>query len=126
MMRPEIASMPSKGSSRKRTRGLWMMAAASDVTLNVCLGADFEGGELHLEGVRCARCMQTFPRPEERIDVVQRPGWAILHRGKHRHRARLITAGARRNLIVWCTSAAFRDRPEPEGCPEWCERAPRS
>src|SRR5262249_39829619 len=56
---------------------------ASDVTLNVCLGKEFTGGELYFRGVRCGECQQTAWRPEEEFDVAHVPGRAILHRGRH-------------------------------------------
>ena len=37
-----------------------------------------------------------------------RLGWAVVHRGRHRHGAADIQSGERVNLIVWCRSWAWR------------------
>lgn len=90
---------------------------ASLVTLNVCLGRDFEGGELYFAGVRCPVCQQTPPRPEEQFELAHEPGVAILHRGPHRHGAHPIRAGERRNLILWCRSSSHDGWRH---CDRWC------
>lgn len=36
----------------------------SEVTLNVCLGKEFEGGELFFRGVRCEKHVNGEARPE--------------------------------------------------------------
>lgn len=97
---------------------------ASDVTLNICLGTDFSGGELYFRGIRCESCMQTRARPEEEFDIAQVPGRAILHRGKHRHGAKAILEGERHNLILWCNSSQYAASNEPERCPSWCHSSP--
>ncbi|CAI0374937.1 unnamed protein product [Linum tenue] len=74
----------------------------SEVTLNVCLGKDFFGGELYFRGVRCDKHVNTVPHPEEIGDYTHIPGRAVLHRGRHRHGARATTSGQRLNLILWC------------------------
>lgn len=97
----------------------------SDVTLNLCLGGDFEGGELYFRGRRCALHLDTPSAPEEDFDYDHVPGVALLHAGKHRHGAHPITAGERCNLIVWCMSSRERAREETEGaaCSAWCGAA---
>lgn len=78
----------------------------SEITLNVCLGGDFEGGELLFGGLR--------DDPEERhlarTPVAHRPGMALLHRGSHCHEAVAVESGVRTNLIVWCRSSETRRR----------------
>jgi len=91
----------------------------AEVTLNLCLSDDFEGGALRFEGRRCRRHWQDYASREELIDVPQRPGLAVLHAGAHRHRALPTSTGRRTNLIVWCRSSDYRAVPEP-GCPPWC------
>ncbi|CAL1352424.1 unnamed protein product [Linum trigynum] len=81
----------------------------SEVTLNVCLGKDFFGGELYFRGVRCDKHVNTVPHPEEIGDYSHIPGRAVLHRGRHRHGARATTSGQRLNLILWCRSSAYRE-----------------
>jgi len=70
-------------------RSLAPHADDSDVTLNVCLGRTFEGGDLVFS------------------DGSQKPlhhavGQAVLHRGTAEHRATRLRAGHRTNLILWC------------------------
>ncbi|BBM85048.1 prolyl hydroxylase family protein [Candidatus Uabimicrobium amorphum] len=92
---------------------------ASDVTLNICLGNEFTGGDLYFGGIRCAWCQQTPPLKEEEIGVRHEPGHAILHRGKHRHSAQHIKSGERINMIMWCMSSRNQQTPLDE-CPTWC------
>jgi hypothetical protein len=93
---------------------------ASDVTLNVCLGRTFTGGELFFRGMRCGLCQQTEPLPGESFDIAHAMGQAILHRGNHRHGANPITEGDRFNLILWCASSKFGHRQKEEHRPEYC------
>jgi len=93
---------------------------ASDVTLNVCLGKEFTGGELFFHGMRCGICQHTQPLPGETFEIGHVPGQAILHRGNHRHGARPITGGERYNLILWCYSTDFGHRQQMEHRTEWC------
>jgi hypothetical protein len=97
----------------------------SDVTLNVCLGKQFTGGNLYFGGVRCELHQQTQTAGDEDFEFEHQPGKGILHVGKHRHLARKITSGERHNLILWCRSSRFEETDSMEGsrahkCPEWC------
>jgi hypothetical protein len=92
----------------------------SDVTLNVCLGKKFTGGELYFRGVRCGICQQTAPLPEEEFQIGHVPGRAILHRGRHRHGAHPITGGERYNLILWCNSSSYDGRHDKQHDPAFC------
>jgi len=89
--------------------------APSAVTLNVCLGGDFDGGALVFSGRRCKRHELDPVRDEEIYEVPQKIGQAIVHLGHHQHRARQITRGTRTNLILWC-SAKRRSRKHPSWC----------
>ncbi|KAG2265396.1 hypothetical protein Bca52824_072475 [Brassica carinata] len=84
----------------------------SEVTLNVCLGKQFSGGELYFRGVRCANHMKSPEKnlPLEHYDYPHVPGQAVLHRGSHRHGAKAITNGIRANLIMWCRTVEDRLR----------------
>jgi hypothetical protein len=93
---------------------------ASDVTLNVCLGKEFTGGELYFRGVRCGLCQQTDWLPAEEFQIGHVPGRAILHRGRHRHGAQPITGGARYNLILWCNSSRYDGRHDKTHDPKFC------
>ena len=98
----------------------------SEVTLNLCLGEEFEGGTLYFRGRRCWLHVDSDGSAADEVDVVHRPGVAILHAGKHRHGARVVRRGRRRNLIVWCRSTVFRawERDQPaDVCPDWCRRS---
>lgn len=94
---------------------------ASDITLNVCLGNIFTGGELFFGGIRCSQCQQTPPHQKEEFQIVHQPGHAILHRGKHRHSAQNIESGERLNLILWCMSSLYQKQYDPNVCASWCD-----
>ncbi|KAL8463427.1 hypothetical protein ACS0TY_034180 [Phlomoides rotata] len=74
----------------------------SEVTLNICLGKQFTGGELFFRGVRCENHVNSETKPTEIYDYTHVPGQAVLHRGRHRHGARATTSGSRINLLLWC------------------------
>nr|KYP61476.1 putative PKHD-type hydroxylase At1g22950 family [Cajanus cajan] len=81
----------------------------SEVTLNVCLGKQFSGGELFFRGMRCEKHLRTETHPKETFDYFHVPGRAVLHHGRHRHGARATTSGHRVNLLLWCRSSGFRE-----------------
>ncbi|GAB2280023.1 2-oxoglutarate and iron-dependent oxygenase domain-containing protein cp2 [Dionaea muscipula] len=98
----------------------------AEVTLNVCLGKQFSGGELFFRGVRCDKHVNTEMQPEEIFDYCHIPGRAVLHRGRHRHGARATTEGNRINLILWCRSSAFRElKKYQEDFSSWCGECQR-
>ncbi|CAI9259276.1 unnamed protein product [Lactuca saligna] len=99
----------------------------SEVTLNVCLGKQFAGGELYFRGVRCEKHMHTESQPEEIFEYSHVPGRAVIHRGRHRHGARPTTAGNRVNLLIWCRSAVFRElrKHMNESTTRWCGECQR-
>ncbi len=101
-------------------RDLALHVDDSEVTVNVCLGRSFDGGELLMSGRRCGAHLQTRARPGERVALAQEPGFALIHAGMHRHEALPVTRGERLNLILWCRSSAFRRGPRP-ACPPWCD-----
>ncbi|XP_021896169.1 uncharacterized PKHD-type hydroxylase At1g22950-like [Carica papaya] len=99
----------------------------SEVTLNVCLGRQFSGGQLFFRGIRCDRHVNTETKPEEILDYSHVPGCAVLHRGRHRHGARATTFGHRVNLILWCRSSIFRELKKylKDDCSSWCGECQR-
>lgn len=98
----------------------------SEVTLNVCLGKQFSGGELYFRGVRCDKHMNTEALPEEIFEYSHVPGHAIIHRGRHRHGARAITSGQRINLLLWCRSSVFRElKKHQKEFASWCGECQR-
>ncbi|KAG0491015.1 hypothetical protein HPP92_007878 [Vanilla planifolia] len=83
----------------------------SEVTLNVCLGKQFSGGELFFEEI---------------LEYSHVPGQAVLHRGRHRHGARPTTSGHRINLLLWCRSSAFREMKKyQKDFSSWCGECQR-
>ncbi|XP_045792678.1 2-oxoglutarate and iron-dependent oxygenase domain-containing protein CP2-like [Trifolium pratense] len=93
----------------------------SEVTLNVCLGKEFSGGELFFRGSRCERHVNTGTQSEEAFDYSHVPGRAVLHRGRHRHGARATTSGHRINLLMWCRSSVFREmKLYQKDFSDWC------
>lgn len=98
----------------------------AEVTLNVCLGERFDGGALGFRGVRCPDHVGTPATAPESFEVEHQPGWAVLHHGRHRHRADALRAGRRVNLILWCRSEPRPPLRPGEGlCPPWCGVHPR-
>ncbi|KAK9051080.1 hypothetical protein SSX86_027706 [Deinandra increscens subsp. villosa] len=81
----------------------------SEVTLNVCLGKEFTGGELFFGGMRCEQHVNSEPCPKEICVYSHKPGHAIIHRGYNRHGAKAITSGHRINLVMWCRSSVSRE-----------------
>lgn len=93
----------------------------SEVTLNVCLGKEFNGGDLFFRGVRCDKHVNGEVHPEEIFEYAHVPGRAILHAGRHRHGAKAITSGQRTNLILWCRSSEFRELKKYQSdFSSWC------
>ncbi|XP_010506541.1 PREDICTED: uncharacterized PKHD-type hydroxylase At1g22950-like [Camelina sativa] len=93
----------------------------SEVTLNVCLGKEFVGGELFFRGTRCEKHVNTATKSDEIYDYDHVPGQAVLHRGRHRHGARATTSGHRVNMLLWCRSSVFRElKTHQKEFSSWC------
>lgn len=96
----------------------------ADATLSLCLEGDAEGSEVIFEGLRCGLHLDHPLRPGERFAYAHRPGQAVLHSGKHRHRVAPIRRGTRLGLILWARALASRERFEAAAaaghCPAWC------
>lgn len=71
----------------------------SEVTLNVCLGKEFQGGLLNFYGEK-----GEATEKKEEVNVTHEVGTGILHSGRHWHEAEAISEGERCNLILWCRS----------------------
>ena len=69
----------------------------SEVTLNCCLGDEFEGGIVEFYGLRGT------PEEGQFIGRVDRPnvGTAVLHSGRNLHAVSNVLSGDRYALIVW-------------------------
>ncbi|KAI6649528.1 hypothetical protein LOD99_6694 [Oopsacas minuta] len=96
----------------------------SQVTLNLCLGSIFTGGDLWFSGVRCPPHLNTPNTSKEYFTYSHIPGTGLIHMGKHRHGAKDLTSGKRSNLIVWFRSKKERDQElkdcQDKICPNWC------
>ncbi|XVF86133.1 hypothetical protein PTKIN_Ptkin18bG0016200 [Pterospermum kingtungense] len=98
----------------------------SEVTLNICLGKQFSGGDLFFRGVRCDKHVNTETHSDEILDYSHVPGHAVLHRGRHRHGARATASGHRVNLLLWCRSSVFRElRKYQKDFSSWCGECQR-
>ena len=83
----------------------------AEVTANVNIGGDWEGGELLLYG----GAERDAPARDPALTFAHRRGVALLHRGRELHAARPITRGFRTNLVFWGRSTAHRHAVA--GCP---------
>lgn len=104
----------------------------AEVTLNVCLGKTFMGGDLYfgpMKGVRrlflCFNPSHSHPLkakavPQPSHIYQHRLGRGILHRGYQMHGAHPITAGERCNFIMWMRSSSVRN----PSCP-MCDHRPQ-
>ncbi|KAJ8747765.1 hypothetical protein K2173_012954 [Erythroxylum novogranatense] len=93
----------------------------SEVTLNVCLGKQFHGGELFFRGIRCDKHINSEAYSEEVLDYGHVPGRAVLHCGRHRNGVKATTSGNQLNLILWCRSSVFRElKKYQKDCSNWC------
>ncbi|RDY02183.1 putative PKHD-type hydroxylase, partial [Mucuna pruriens] len=99
----------------------------AEVSLNICLGKEFSGGQLFFRGARCDEHVNSETKPGEMFDYSHVPGHAILHSGRHRHGARPTTSGNRMNLILWCRSSAFRElKKKQSDFSSWCGECRRN
>ncbi|KAL1529021.1 hypothetical protein AB1Y20_010341 [Prymnesium parvum] len=88
-------------------KGLDMHTDDSDVTLNVCLGDDFEASGLTFCG--------NVGAPDHRqlsTTYQHTPGRAVVHLGRRRHGADDIQRGRRINLIMWNYNRPYRNSAE--------------
>jgi len=77
----------------------------AEVTLNICLGKQFEEGSLYFGHMRTERQPDTA-YAEYRHKLTH----GLIHRGQHMHGAMPITDGERYNLIMWLRSSKIRNR----------------
>ncbi|CAF3374691.1 unnamed protein product [Rotaria socialis] len=78
----------------------------AEITFNVSLGDQFEGGDLYFgtmaKAHRTAFSNFTF--------VEHKPTIGVLHRAQHLHGSEPITSGERYNLIIWMRSSSKRSQ----------------
>jgi len=92
------SSQPSENKGAQRHR-LVPHTDDSEVTLNVGMGDDFEGGDLSFWNLRGTQ--------EEGNHVGEfhpRIGHAMLHSGRHLHEVKEVTKGDRYAMIIWARS----------------------
>jgi hypothetical protein len=87
--------------------GLDMHSDSSDVTLNVCLGREFDGATLTFCG-----CVGNLDHRRRSHVYTHRIGRAVIHLGRQRHGADDIVSGERLGLILWNTSQPWRKTKE--------------
>lgn len=75
-------------SASRGPRGHFPHVDDSGLTINVCLGPTFTGGELVIDN---------------KATIPQVPGRAIVHEGRLPHHSNDIASGERYNLVVWCS-----------------------
>lgn len=75
----------------------------AEVTLNVCLGKNFQGAALQFCGIYGESDHRRW-----RAAYLHRKGYAVMHLGRHRHGADQILSGERYNLVVWSKGRDFR------------------
>ena len=71
----------------------------SEVTMNVCIGEDFEGGALQFRGLR-----GTTDGVELMGHFQPILGTALIHAGRHFHEVTEVTKGNRYTYIIWARS----------------------
>lgn len=89
----------------------------SDITVNICLGGNFEGSVQYFQGPRCKHHLHTWHRPEEYFEYAHEPGSVLLYTGNHRHGVYPIRSGYRTNLVILLRTVGS---VQEQGCPEWC------
>ncbi|TRY63022.1 hypothetical protein TCAL_00796 [Tigriopus californicus] len=89
----------------KNDEGLAIHFDNAEVTLNVALTENFDGGEVVFHG-RSSNGLNQQPPP---IGINHEVGQGILHLGCQLHEALPITNGTRVNLIIWMRSSKHRN-----------------
>ena len=85
----------------------------AEVTLNVCLGKNFDEGSLYFGSMRNASSSDDF------LEYRHCKSVGVLHRGQQLHGAMPIQDGERYNLIIWMRSSSVRNQL----CP-MCDQPP--
>jgi len=82
----------------------------AEVSVNVSLGCDYEGGSLFFGGMLGEK---PVPLVQSKEVVHPQTGWATMHRGRQFHGAMPVEDGCRRNVIMWTRSSQARNRECP-------------
>lgn len=83
----------------------------AEVTLNVSLNGDFQGGDVYFCGMHSKSKESSCNI--RRTEVEHKFGWGILHRGRQMHGAMSLISGERHNLIFWMRSCSVRNKMCP-------------
>lgn len=83
----------------------------AEITINICLGKQFEEGSLYFGGMK-----DDPPNSCLYKEVKNRLGYGVLHRGQQVHGALPIENGERHNLIIWMRSSKVRNKKCPMCC----------
>ncbi|XP_065054766.1 2-oxoglutarate and iron-dependent oxygenase domain-containing protein 2-like isoform X2 [Rhopilema esculentum] len=86
----------------------------AEITLNVSLGKEFNGGELYISGMKDELDWSSHCYKYE-----HRKTRGLLHRGQQMHGAMEIEDGERYNLVIWMRSSSVRNK-----CCPMCDRKP--
>lgn len=88
------------------------------MTVNICLGLDFIGGELYFGPMKDLE-KEVVGKTSSYSKATHSVGMGIIHRGQHLHGAMPIEDGERQNLIIWMRSSSVRNL----NCP-MCNKEP--
>lgn len=86
----------------------------AEVTLNVCLGKKFTGGNLYFGNMK-----QVPLKESECTEMIHKVGYGCLHLGQHMHGALPIHSGERHNMVLWMRSSQIRNN-----CCPMCNKKP--
>ena len=73
---------------------------ASTVTVNMCLGNNFEDGAIYFKNVRHMYSVNQTEESKMKI-IPMEAGLSLIHLGQHVHGALPLTSGERLNIITW-------------------------
>lgn len=91
----------------------------SEVTLNISLDDQFEGGELYIGRMYTDVQSKPLSSSLDYSPCEHKFGYGLLHRGQQMHGALPLSSGERHNLIIWMRSSVTRNQL----CP-MCRRTP--
>ena len=84
----------------------------AEITVNYCLGNDFEGGDLKFGRMRCPQHEKLQPDAAGATGAEYTyqhvPGRAVIHLGSHAHTTEDVVSGERFNIVIHCRSRAWR------------------
>jgi len=74
---------------------------SSDITVNICLGTQFEGADVYFYNPEATDPKSLTGDP---VDCSFKVGYGMIHRGRHLHGTRQLTSGHRLNVVMWSRS----------------------